>query len=246
MNQAGEEPRLPFWAILPVKRIDSAKQRLSEVLSAAERQELFRNMLTDVMAAISHAKSLDGLVVVTRDAEVQILARRYRTRVLATDADEGQSVAVTEAAKILSCEGVQKIVTLPGDVPLIKATEIDTVCNSLPDAPAMGIVPNSDDTGSNCIACSPPNAIPFLFGEMSFPRHLRTAEERHVQTQVMRLPGMVLDIDVVSDLVKLLSFETTTATQRFLISSGIAQRLEKRGLVGRERRAVSTGERVTQ
>jgi len=217
------------------------KQRLSDVLSAAERQQLFRKMLGDVMTAISHAKSLDGLVVVTRDAEVQALARRYRATVLVADADEGQSAAVTEAAKMLSREGIQKIITLPGDVPLVKATEIDTVCNALSTAPAIGIVPNSDDTGSNSIACSPPSAIPFMFGGMSFPRHLRAAEERQVDTQVIRIPGIELDIDVASDLAKLLSFKTTTATQRFLLSSGIADRLEKHGSLQWQRRAVLTG-----
>lgn len=198
-------------------------------------------MLGDVMIGISHAKSLDGLLVVTRDAEVQALARRYGAAVLVADADEGQSTAVTEAAKKLSREGIRRIITLPGDVPLVKGTEIDTVCNALSATPSIAIVPNDDETGTNSIACSPPCAIPFMFGELSFPKHLRAAEERHVETQVIRLPGIQLDIDVASDLAKLLSFKATTATQRFLLSSGIAERLKSLGLLQRERRAVLAG-----
>ena len=226
MSPGAESRRLPIWAILPVKQIDAAKQRLSNVLSAAERQELFRNMLADFMLAISQAKLLAGLLVVTRDVEVQALVRKYGARLLLTDTDDGQSAAVTAGASMLAREGVSSIITLAGDVPLMTATEIDTVCRSLAAAPAVTIVPSYDETGTNSIACSPPRIIPFMFGESSLPRHLCAAHEHGVKPRVLRLTGMALDIDVVSDLAQLLRYETTTATQRLLIANGIAQRLE--------------------
>ena len=231
MNSTAHKQRSQVWAILPVKSIGAAKQRLSGALSARERRDLFRHMLADVLAAVRDTKSLDRLLVVTRDPEVKALAEHHRARIFSTDADDGQSAAVNAAARMLSDEGVRRVITLPGDVPLVTAAEIDAVCDSLETVAAMTIVPNSDETGSNSIACSPPCAIRFMFGEMSFPRHLREAEQREIATRVLRLAGLSLDIDVVSDLVELLRREATTATQRFLLSSGIASRLEQHGRV---------------
>ena len=38
-----------MWAVVPVKDMAGAKQRLSPVLEEAERQSLFRAMLEDVL-----------------------------------------------------------------------------------------------------------------------------------------------------------------------------------------------------
>lgn len=238
------QKKSPIWAILPVKRIDAAKQRLSEVFSATERQELFCNMLEDTLAAIRGAKSLHGLLVVTRDDGMRSLTDRMGARLLVTEADEGQSIAVAAAARFLSDEGIQNIITLPGDVPLMTASEIDTVCTSIGDSPSMTIVPNSDQSGSNSIACSPPCAIPFAFGEMSFRRHLHAAKNLGIPAKVLRLPGMALDIDVVSDIVELLDYETTTATQRYLVDSGIAERLRSQGHIARAGQYPATSQRA--
>ena len=37
------------WAILPVKGLDTAKQRLSDALAPDERRDLFRAMIEDVL-----------------------------------------------------------------------------------------------------------------------------------------------------------------------------------------------------
>jgi len=234
-----------IWAILPVKQIGTAKQRLSNILSAAERQELFRNMLVDVMAAIAEARSLAGLLVVTREVEVQFLVSQYGARVLPTDTDDGQSAAVTAAAATLSREGVSEIITLAGDVPLMTAAEIDTVCDSLSAAPAMTIVPNWDETGTNSIACSPPHLVPFKFGESSFHRHLRTARAQGIEPNILPLTGMALDIDTAADLLELMRRKVATVTQRFLISSGIAERLDQQ-LISAPRHEEAVDSRVRQ
>ena len=84
-------------------------------------------MLNDGLAAIQNAKSLRGLMVVTRDAEMEVIAKRVGARVLVTKSDDGQSAAVSAAAQQLAEEGVRKIMTLPGDVPLMTAAEIEAV-----------------------------------------------------------------------------------------------------------------------
>ena len=213
------------WAILPVKSVESAKQRLSDALSGPERQQLFHEMLTDVLAAIADSKRLAGLAMVTRDPEIIKLGNQVGARIFKVDIDSGQSAAVSFAARSLAREGIENTISIPGDVPLVTGTEIDAVCRSIEVAPSVTIVPNFDGTGTNSLACSPPDVIPYEFGSNSFARHSDSANSAEIAFNVLNLPGLGLDIDDRDDLINLLQRDAATKAQDFLRDSGIAVRL---------------------
>ena len=50
-----------IWALVPVKDLRDAKQRLADVLDADERRALFRAMLEDVLAVLAACRSLAGV-----------------------------------------------------------------------------------------------------------------------------------------------------------------------------------------
>ena len=62
------------WAIIPVKTLERAKQRLAPVLPAQVRRELVLAMLQSVLAAAAAAKGLSRILVVTPDQTVAALA----------------------------------------------------------------------------------------------------------------------------------------------------------------------------
>ena len=90
------------WAIVPVKNLPQAKQRLAGVLSASERRALFRAMLEDVLGALSKNKSIAGILVVTRDDEATTLAASYGARVLEEAENRGHTAASSFGARINS------------------------------------------------------------------------------------------------------------------------------------------------
>ncbi len=214
-----------MWAVVPVKDLVNAKQRLADVLSAEERGALFRAMLEDVLVALAGAKGLQGLIVVTRDPEATTLAEGHGARVVGEDADCGHTAAVTAAARILAAEGAGALLTVPGDVPLVTSAEIEAVLAAHQAAPAVTIVPARDEAGSNCIVCSPPDAMPFRFGEDSFFPHLDAARRQGIEPSVLHLPGLGLDIDTGEDLAMLLARPGQSRAQAYVHSSGIAARL---------------------
>ena len=65
------------WAAVSVKEFAGAKQRLSALLTPAQRQALAAAMLQDVLAALSEAP-LAGIMVNTVDPEAAALARLFR------------------------------------------------------------------------------------------------------------------------------------------------------------------------
>ena len=182
------------WAAVPVKEFAGAKQRLSPLLTPAQRHALAAAMLQDVLAALAGA-SLAGIMVNTADPEAAALARAYGARVVSEDARAGHTAAVAAMARILAGEGAKAMLTCPGDIPLVTAAEVAAVLDTHRDAPAFTIVPAHDGRGSNAVLLSPPDLVALRFGDDSFLPHLAAARRRGLEPSVVRPQGIGLDID---------------------------------------------------
>lgn len=190
------------WAILPVKEMAGAKQRLAPLLSPEERIVLMQMMLRDVLAALSAAQGLAGIALVTLDPWAEALAQEHGTRIITEGAREGHTGAVTAAAAMLQAEGVAAILTMPGDIPAVKTPEIEALIAAAITAPAFIIAPAHDEQGSNAILMSPPNAVKLRFGEDSYFPHLASARAAGITPQILRLPGIAMDIDHPADIAR--------------------------------------------
>jgi len=225
-----------MWGVLPAKDFADAKQRLAGALSAPERRQLFRTMFADVLAALTATPSLDGIAVITRDAEAAEMGTLHGARILSEPENLGQTEAVNRAVAVLVADGVAGVATFPGDIPLADPVEIETVLHRHRDTtpPAMTIVPAHDRRGSNCIALSPPTLIQFRFGNDSFTPHLAAARAQKIEPTILDLPGLALDIDTPEDLRLLLARPGDTRTHAYLEDSGIANRLRTSSAIAKE------------
>ena len=210
-----------LWAVVPVKERVAAKERLAPILRPEARQALALAMLEDVLAAVTAAPGIAGLLVVTVDVEAGELAARYGARVTELGARDGHTGAVTAAARLLAAEGRGGMLTLPGDIPLVTPAEIACVLAAHPPAPSFTIVPSHDERGSNAIACSPPDVAPLRFGENSFYPHLQTAEVCGIRPNLLRLPGIALDIDNPEDVVSFMRTRSPTRAWTILAEEGM-------------------------
>lgn len=213
-----------LWAVVPIKTIQDAKQRLVGVLNDIERQELFRAMVEDVLEALSSAKRLAGILVVTSDPEAKLLATRYGARVLIEERNTGHTAASSFGANTLTTEGVSGMLQVPGDLPLLSANDVDMLAEVHGHARGVTIAPSRDKLGSNGVACSPPNLLPLRFGDDSFFPHIERANALGVEPVIVENQGFALDIDTSDDLQAFLSAPVKRRTLRYLIESGIAER----------------------
>jgi len=198
------EPK-EIWAVVPVKDTAAAKQRLAAALPGQLRQALALAMLEDVLAALAEARGLGGRLLVTIDPAARRLAARYGAACIADGAEDGHTGAVAAAARRLAAEGRGAMLTLPGDIPLVTAAEIERLIEAHGQAsrqpgPSFTIAPSHDEMGSNAIIVSPPDAVPLRFGDDSFRPHLAAARARGIAPTVVHLPGIALDIDNPVDL----------------------------------------------
>jgi 2-phospho-L-lactate guanylyltransferase len=204
------------WAVVPVKELDRAKERLAPELPPERRRALMLAMLEDVLAALAATPGLGGLAVVTVDAAARRLAARYGAHIIEIGARDGHSGAVAAAARLLVAEGCPGMLTVPGDIPLVTPAEIAQLVAAHRPAPAFTIAPSRDERGSNAIICSPPDAVPLRFGEDSFFPHLQAAEKCGIRPTVLRLSGIALDVDTPEDLAALTLVPSATRAHALL------------------------------
>lgn len=223
------------WALVPVKKLFDAKQRLSDLLGVLERKALFVAMLKDVLQALEAHPSLERVYVVSSDPEVCELAQRFGAEFMdereLSGGDLNQVVAA--AAEKLQSEGANQLLVVHGDLPLINSDAISAIISCLNSLGGRGLVIGADGAGlgSNCLAISPPTLIPFAYGEYSCFRHRRLALEKGVPLATVNIPALAKDIDSCHDLIGLLDQEGKHGARNtfaYLRQSGLFFRL--RGL----------------
>ncbi|MEI2700833.1 MAG: 2-phospho-L-lactate guanylyltransferase [Baekduia sp.] len=193
------------FAVLPVKRLPQAKQRLGEALPAGTRRALAEAMLTDVLIALRRTKSLDAVLVVTGDETVSALAGGYDVADVVTDReDKGHNEAAMLGVRAARERGAERVLLLPGDVPALSPSELDELLSRPRSAPAVVIVPDRHGTGTNGLLLSGPEVITPAFGPGSRARHVDLAAAAAASCEVAEVPSLALDVDTGDDLEALL------------------------------------------
>ena len=213
-----------IWAIVPVKEIDGAKQRLSDFLSPDQRRILAATMLRDVLRALVQVEELAGIAVVTLDPHATELAEKLGARVITEGAREGHTGAVMAGGRVLLREGRAGMLTVPGDIPRIQAEEVRAVIAAHRPGPSFTIAPAHDEKGSNAVLLVPPDSVKLRFGDDSYFPHLDAARQAGIEPTIVPVPGIGMDIDHPIDLAAFLRMapRIETETLRFLESSGLA------------------------
>ena len=116
------------------------------------------------------------------------------------------------------------MLTVPGDIPLIRVSDIEAVVDAHRRSAGFTIVPARDERGSNAILCSPADAVPLRFGEDSYFPHLAAARSCGIEPVSVALPRIALDIDQPEDLMALLSWPNETRAHAALRRHGISSR----------------------
>lgn len=186
-------------AILPIKSLDAAKQRLSEQLDPSPRRALVEAMFSDVLVALRRATLVDDVLVVTRDHVAQRIASGYGAMVTDDD-DRGHSAAALRGIARAKELGMDRALLVPGDCPLLDPIQLDLLIGRPAPPPSVLIVPDRHGTGTNALLLTPPDAMEPSFGPDSHDRHTRHAEAAGVVAHTVEIPSLALDLDTPDDL----------------------------------------------
>ena len=206
-----------MWAVIPVKQISNAKQRLSPFLSKEERRDFFSAMLEDVLSTMVKIDFFKKIILATNCPNAISIARLHGITHFETGPDDGLNQAAGETVNHLLENGIRDMFLIPADIPLITEEEINSAIKAHPSPPSLTIIPSRDKLGSNCLLLSPPSRMPLKFGPDSYFRHLEIAKSNGLKINPMELLGFGLDIDEPKDLFELLKAEGDTLSQKYLL-----------------------------
>lgn len=237
-----------MWALLPLKSFSHAKQRLSNVLTSEERSGLFLAMVKDVLSVLQSHPDVDNILIVSDDDDARLLAKKYGAELLTESSlnASGLNQAVQAGVNVLSQRGINDVMIIHGDLPLITAAEISHlisvhrqrrgVVSAIDDAAistaelssSLTIAPDERREGTNFLLCSPASQMRFSYGTNSFTLHTIQASQMGMSLQVVHSPGAACDIDTPKDLEVLLqraNAHNAAYSFRYMAAIGLAERL---------------------
>lgn len=192
--------------LIPVKRLDRAKIRLSKRLTPAERRRLGLAMLEDVLRS---TEKWPHRLLVTEDPEAEAVGIAYGCEPV-PDPCQGLNAAILAGSQRAIEIGATSLLVLPSDVPLVSPADVAELFGRTEQV----VVVASADGGTNALLRRPPGAIAPAFGSASARRHVDMGVQAGLETAWLEMESLRLDIDRLTDLVVLRDATSTCDSVR--------------------------------
>ncbi|KQZ25747.1 hypothetical protein ASD50_20785 [Mesorhizobium sp. Root552] len=182
--------------LVPVKSPAAAKSRLSPVLAGEQRALLQGAMLEDMIGELQRARRVSAIALYGPAPETAALALRHGAAFLPQPSHLcGLNEAVADGCARLAAGNADLILVLPGDLPLIRAEDVDAAIGAAAGTGKRVVIPDRWRRGTNGLAFAVGHEPGFRFGADSFAAHMSQDD-----TQAMVLPSLAFDIDTPDDL----------------------------------------------
>jgi len=185
-----------IWAVVPVKRLWQAKQRLPDVLAPAERAGLMRQMARRTLAVLQESPDIDQTVVISSDADVLALAQRMGALALDEGEVMGLNTAVTRAAAFAADQNADSILILPADLPFLRPADVRAMFSG---NGGVAICGDRSHSGTNALLLPLPTSFCFQYGRDSYRQHLQEAARLGMIAHTVFIPGIQFDLDTEQD-----------------------------------------------
>jgi 2-phospho-L-lactate guanylyltransferase len=165
-------------------------------------------MLKKILLSQKKSKLFKEYIVVTEDEDVVKFVRKLGFKAL-LQKKPGLNQGITEASLKAKNSGAKSILILHGDIPRTSASILKSITiehRKLIKKFKKGITisPDSLGEGTNCMICTPPDAIKFKYGPGSCLAHMELAQRDSLQVRLYRSKKLGFDIDRDFDLTKLI------------------------------------------
>lgn len=194
-----------LYAIVPVKRFENAKTRLSAVLDKNDRIHLSSLMLDDTLRILSSSSSLSKMIVVSSDKRAEKLAERHGANFVNEERERGVNSAVALADSYCVREAADASIILPHDLPLLDESDIRKAQElAQNESRCIVICPSYRYDGTNMLLRKPPSAIATSYDSDSYNMHIKTAASRGISIKYFISKTLMYDIDTPEDALQLI------------------------------------------
>jgi 2-phospho-L-lactate guanylyltransferase len=210
------------FAIVPIKRFENAKTRLSSILDTDDRIRLSLLMLEDTLQILSAVHSLSQLITVSADKRVGEIAVKYGANFLLEEKERGVNSAVALADSYCMKKAADATMVIPHDLPLLDSTDVSKACELAEnESRCIVICPSLRYDGTNMLLRKPPSIIATFYDADSYNMHVKAAIRLGIPIKRLLSKGLMHDIDTPEDALEIMKEETVTARSLEFIKSKI-------------------------
>jgi 2-phospho-L-lactate guanylyltransferase len=210
------------FAIVPIKRFENAKTRLSSILDTDDRIRLSLLMLKDTLQILSAVHSLSQVITVSADKRVGEIAVKYGANFLLEEKERGVNSAVALADSYCMKKAADATMVIPHDLPLLDSTDISKACELAEnESRCIVICPSLRYDGTNMLLRKPPSIIATFYDADSYNMHVKAAIRLGIPVKRLFSKALMHDIDTPEDALEVMKEETVTARSLEFIKSKI-------------------------
>lgn len=209
------------FAIVPVKRFENSKTRLSSILDTDDRMRLSLLMLEDTLQVLSVVHRLSQVITVSADKRVEEIAAKYGAKFLLEEKERGVNSAIELANNYcVKKKAAEATIVIPHDLPLLDSTDISKACEQAEnESRCIVICPSIRHDGTNMLLRKPPSVISTFYDTDSYNRHVKAAIELGIPIKHLFSRALMHDIDTPEDAFEIIKQETVTTRSLEFIKS---------------------------
>jgi 2-phospho-L-lactate guanylyltransferase len=208
------------FAIVPVKRFENAKTRLSSILDMEDRIRLSSLMLEDTVKTLSSVPSLIQVVIVSADKRAEELATKLGINFLHEEKEKGVNSAIALADSYCIREAADATVVIPQDLPLLDAIEVSKACEVAENEDTCIVIcPSLRYDGTNMLLRKPPSVIATFYDSDSYNMHLKEAIKHGIPVKRLCSASVMFDIDTPEDALQVAKEEAVASRSLEFIKS---------------------------
>ena len=200
-----------MWALIPINDFSESFSRLSEHLDSDRRRELTQILATQVFEVLCSIRSIEKIVVLSNEKEWLKSFDNQKITILKDPEIKKLKAKITHAAEWIQNQGIQQMLYLSVDLPFIQETDIAKFISG--HQGGLSIVKAHKENGTNALILDLPTTLEFQFGVNSFDKHLAAAKAQKINTKILEIKNLSLDIDTWNDLQE---FKKSSMNTQFL------------------------------
>jgi 2-phospho-L-lactate/phosphoenolpyruvate guanylyltransferase len=207
------------FAIVPVKKFENAKMRLSSMLNIDDRIRLSSLMLDYTLRVLARVPLLTQVLVVSGEKQAEEIAAKYGANFLREEKDRGVNSAIAVADSYCMKKEAEATIVIPHDLPLLDAIDISRASNlAKKESRCVVICPSLRYDGTNMLLRKPPSVIGTFYDSDSYNMHIKSAINLGVPVKLLFSKSLMCDIDTPEDARHLAKKARDVKTLEFLKS----------------------------
>ena len=156
-------------------------------------------MFEEVLKTIA-STSLEKIIVVSKDETALKISKQYDAVEIFDDNESGVNNAVSLADNYLEGKNFDASIVFPQDIPIMQSEDIDNLLKFYNNTKSVLVVPSRRFDGTNALLRMPFNIMKTHYDEDSYKIHLSTGKSQTLNTHLVLVRRIMIDVDNHDDL----------------------------------------------